>query len=401
MQRGTLFLTSTVTLGGLVACGELPDARLFDYWESLGATGDSSGTDDTGSSGGADSGAGDGDGKSGDGDSDDADSDDGGGDGDGDSDPDAEEDGGSCEPVSTAVDLLELPADIIFIVDNSFSMLQEAVFVQTQMNGFSAQLEMSEVDHHIILISSYPANGNGNGNGSGICIDPPLGSGNCPNYDNNLPSYHHVDEKVGSNNALAKLIATQSEWKLSIRPDSMKHIVVVSDDDSDIGAIPFSNLFKALDPSYDPFVVHAIVCPWECPEIGDIGHNYLDLVEQTGGVLGNLCAQDFEKVFDDLAKAVIQDVPLSCQFEIPPTPTGMNFDPDLLNVELDDGNGNLEALPRVDDLADCVTDPESWYYDPPVNPVRIRLCPQTCAKVQEYAMVSVNVKFGCESLNPE
>jgi hypothetical protein len=97
MQRGTLLLTSTVTLHGLVACGELPDARPFDYWSSTGETGDSVGGDETGASESADSGDGDGDGDSSDGNSDDGDASDEGGDGDGEPDPNA---GGTRAPAS-------------------------------------------------------------------------------------------------------------------------------------------------------------------------------------------------------------------------------------------------------------------------------------------------------------
>jgi hypothetical protein len=381
--------------GGLGCLAEDPTGRpsSTDYWTTLGGgiEGETGGTE-TGLADSADSGS----------DSDDGD-DDGegdpgdGGDGDGDpgNDPDAEEDPEPCASVSEAADFAAVPADIIFIVDNSGSMDEETQFVQAQMNGFAAQIEMSGVDHHVVLISSYP-----NEEDNGICIDPPLGSGSCPNDDNNLPVYRHVEEKIGSHNALAKLISTEQEWKDSIRPDSVKHIVVVSDDESELSANSFKNQFAALDPSYESYVFHAIVCPWDCPESAAIGETYIDLVDQTGGVLGDLCAQDFQTVFDELADAVIQGVPLSCQFDIPPPPMGMNLDPHKVNVELDDGNGTLEEVPRVMDLADCMNHPEGWYYDDPVNPVQIFLCPQTCAKAQGYAMGTINVLFGCDTYVP-
>jgi hypothetical protein len=290
---------------------------------------------------------------------------------------------------------VQIPADIIFIVDNSGSMTEEAEFVQTEMNGFSTQIEMSGIDYHVVLISSYPDNGNG------ICIDPPLGSGNCPGDDNNLPVYRHVDERVASHDALEVLIDTHNDWQDSIRPNSVKHIVVVSDDESDLSVNSFNNQFLALDPSYNPYVFHAIVCPYDCPEAADVGQIYMNLINQTGGVLGDLCMQDFQTVFDELADAVIEGVPLSCQFDIPQPPMGMNLDPDLVNVELDDGAGNLEDIPRVDNLGECMNHPEGWYYDDPVNPVQIFLCPQTCSKAQEYEMGAINVKFGCETLMPQ
>lgn len=397
MQRTALLLTSTLTIAGLTACADDPEARLFDFWDSLGDTGESSGADETDGSDGSDSASPDGDG--GESDSGDGGSGDGDGDGEelgdeaGDGDPEGDDDDDAC--VTEHAHFAQGPADIIFVVDNSDGMRIEALFVQTLMNGFAAQLEMSGVDHHIILISSYPDNG------YGICVTPPLGSGSCPNYDTNLPVYRHVDEEVGGDEALTKLIETHSDWKGSIRPGSAKHIVVISDDESALDPQSFESQFEALDPSYDPFVFHAIVCPWECPSSEDIGQSYVDLAGQTGGVLGDLCEQEFKSVFDKIANAVVQSVPLSCQFDIPPLPIGMNFDPNLVNVELDDGNDNLEEVPRVVDLADCMNHPEGWFYDDPANPAQIFLCPQTCAKAQNHEMGDISVKFGCETLLPQ
>jgi hypothetical protein len=395
MQRNALFLVLTVTLGTLMACGEGAKERPFDYWDSVGEgndgvadesdTSDSAVDDGSVDDGSEDSGSEDGDPGDGDGDAD--------GDGDGDGDGDQPPEGGDqmCVPVSVAADVLAAPADIIVIVDNSNSMTQESAFVQIQLNAFSAQLELSGVDHHIVLISSYPHED------KGICVPPPLGGGGCPNYDDNPPLYRHVDQMIGGHNALAKLISTENEWEDSMRPDSMKHIVVVSDGESQLGGNAFAGQFHALDESYDSFVLHAIVCAWDCPEASDVGQVYIDLASETGGMLGDLCQQDFQTVFDELANAVIQKLPMSCHFDIPPPPMGMNLDHTLINVELDDG-GNLEDIPGVVDLADCMNEPDGWYYDDPGDPAQILLCPQTCEKAQAYEMGAINVKFGCETL---
>jgi hypothetical protein len=415
MQRDPRFfsLLLPVTLATLAGCTEMPEARQFDFWETVGdgedgtadATGTSDGAADDGSyDGGSDGDQDDGgsyDGDSGDGDSGDGDPGDGSdgdpGDGDpGDGDGDGDQQGGDgdsmCVPVPVVADVLQVPADIFLIVDNSSTMTKEAAFVQAQMNDFSAQLETSGVDHHIILISSYPDH-----NDKGICVGPPLGSGDCPNTDDNPPLYRHVDETVGSHNALAKLIASQNEWQDSVRPESVKHIVVVSDDESQLGSNAFEGQFHALGDDYDSFEFHAIVCPWACPEAGEVGQVYIDLVYQTGGVLGDLCQQDFQPVFEELADAVIQKTPMSCHFDIPSPPMGMNLDHNLINVELDDG-GKLEDIPRVEGLSDCMNNPEGWYYDDFGDPTQIYLCPQSCEKVQGYGTGAVNVKFGCETL---
>jgi hypothetical protein len=373
MQRDALLLTLMFTLGTL-ACGEDPETAA-DEGIVLGGTDETSGAEPDGAA-------------------EDDDGDEGspsGGDGDGD--PDAEEQDEGCASVSEAAEVKAAPVDIIFVVDNSGSMTDEAEFVRTQMNGFSDQIQMSGIDHHVVLLSSYPDEGNG------ICLDPPLGGGNCPADDNNLPIYRHVDLKIGSHNALIHLVATQLEWKDSIRPEAMKHIVVVSDDESELPHQIFDTLFSGLDPSYDSYVFHSIVCLSDCSEAANIGQTYIELTDQTGGVLGDLCLQDFQTVFDEIAKSVIQSVPLSCQFDIPTPPEGMALDPDLVNVELGDGN-NLEVIPRVDDIVDCMNHPDGWYYDDPLEPSEIRLCPQTCESAQGYEQGTINVQFGCDTYVP-
>jgi hypothetical protein len=312
-----------------------------------------------------------------------------GGDGDGDGDGDE-----TCASVSTSTSFIEVPADIIFVVDNSGSMSEEAEFVQDQMNGFSAQIEQSGVDAHVVLISSYPDHGNG------ICIDPPLGSGGCPDEDENLDDFRHVDVIVGSHDALLRLISTQPDWQPSIRPDSVKHIVVVSDDESNLSVGMFDQAFTALDPSYAGYVFHAIVCQWDCPESADIGQVYIDLAAQTGGVLGDLCGQEFQSVFDELAAAVIEGTPVACALALPEPPPGLELDPDAVVVEIDDGQGNVESIPRLAGPSDCEDHPSGWYYDDPDQPEQIVLCPQTCAQAQGYTLGAVNVAFACNSLVP-
>jgi hypothetical protein len=143
-------------------------------------------------------------------------------------------------------------------------------------------------------------------------------------------------------------------------------------------------------------VFHAVVCPWECEQSDGVGSVYMDLVNQTGGVLGDLCEQDFQTVFDELANAVIENSPLGCQFEIPEPPIGETLDPTMVLVELVDGNNNPEVIPQVADLADCMNSPEGWYYDDPVSPAQVILCPQTCAKAQAYEMGEINLEFECD-----
>ncbi len=152
-------------------------------------------------------------------------------DGDGDADSDADSDE-TCAEVSETAEAEKAPADIVFIVDNSGSMLTEAAMVENNMNKFSSQIVASGVDAHVALVSGAGTGIGGTGiGGNGVCIDAPLGSGQCP-ADSNLPGYRHVAIQVGSNDSLMLLRSTYPQWKQSLRAGAALHFVVVSDDDS-------------------------------------------------------------------------------------------------------------------------------------------------------------------------
>ena len=300
----------------------------------------------------------------------------------------------ACAAVSAEAELVPLPADIIFVVDNSGSMSFEAGEIQDRMNDFSSQIIDSGIDAHVVLISSYPNNGNG------ICIDTPLGSGGCPNDDTNLPTFLHVDERVGSHDAWQRLVGTHDQWADSMREESSKHVVIVSDDDPNWTDDQFNTAFLALDPSYEGYFHDSVVTHSNCPSSAGIGQDYIDLSIATGGVAADLCDQDFQAVFDALTTAVLGGAALSCDFAIPDPPEGEVLDPDAVNVDIGSAMAPLDTIPRVDDLMGCDAVMDGWYYDNPDDPTQIYLCPQTCESLQAIKDGVINIGFGCETILP-
>jgi hypothetical protein len=284
------------------------------------------------------------------------------------------------------------PADIVFVVDNSGSMGDEAGAVQANLNSFSQQIIDSGIDVHVVLISSYPEEGNG------ICVEPPLGSGGCPAADSNPPVFTHIDQEVDSNNALQLLLGQHAAWAGVMREDAAKHIVIVTDDESDLDAVSFDNQFRALDPSYIEYKLHGIVSMENCADAAEIGNVYIILGQLTGGLLSDLCDQNFQPVFDLLATEVIGGSVLACEWAIPEPPEGETLDPNAVNVEFDDGQGMVETIGRVDDPADCAGVADGWYYDDPAAPTTILACPQTCERMQNAMMASVSIQLGCATI---
>jgi hypothetical protein len=295
--------------------------------------------------------------------------------------------------------------DIIFVVDTSGSMVQEAGFVQNQMNSFSIQIDAANVDARIILLAEYPPVF-----GPGVCIDPPLGSGGCPSMDSNPPEFLHVpDSDIGSSDALIELIAHYPNYSPFLRPTSVTHVVVVSDDNSALPADMFTDMFTSLSPHLVDFVFHGIVSSEDpdaacnagtacCNLAAAQGTVYQELIVQTGGVEGNLCEQQFQPVFAAVAQEVIGGATLACSYAIPPPPEGETFDKDQVNVEFTDAAGGTLEVGRVDGVADCAAVDHGWYYDDPSDPSVIEVCPQTCETIRGFDESSVSIKFGCATI---
>ena len=307
-----------------------------------------------------------------------------------------------CAEVSDMAMVGVQPADILFVVDNSGSMGFEALSVQNNMNAFSTQIFLANIDARVALISADSTDD------EGICVGQPLGTGNCPG-DDNPPGYMHIVDGVGSNDALDKIIQHYDSWSTIFRPTAAKHVVVVSDDDASMDAGTFDTMFRALDPSLEDYTFHAIASPEGvaiacvlmtscCLTAADAGEEYLALTNMTGGVFGNLCDQDFQPVFDQISQAVVTGATLACEYDILAPPDGEDFDPDEVNVEFDDGAGGGLDIGRVEDPAECANVSHGWYYDDPENPTSIVVCPQTCTQIQGFNMASVSIKFGCATV---
>jgi hypothetical protein len=313
--------------------------------------------------------------------------------------------GEACAAIDVMSDVGLQPADIIVVVDNSGSMEFEANSVQANLNAFSSQIFLANIDAHVVLLSSYPNVGHG------ICLDPPLGSGGCPDDDDNPPLYTHIPAEVDSTNGLSLLIQHSADFAGVMRQTASKHIIFVSDDNSDLSAADFTAMWTALDPSYTPFLYHAIASlqdPVTSCLDGNASHCcaisaaasivHHQLVDQTGGVWGNLCEQMFQPVFDAVAEQVVQGSALACEYAIPEAPEGESFDPAKVNVEFHDDTGAVLQIGHVDTAADCAGVTDGWYYDDPADPMTIVLCPQTCDQVQGFTTASVSIGFGCATI---
>jgi hypothetical protein len=126
------------------------------------------------------------------------------------------------------------------------------------------------------------------------------------------------------------------------------------------------------------------------------GIQYYALADMTGGQKSSICIADWSEVFVPLQQAVIESVPLPCDYPIPPPPDGETLDSEKVNLKFTAPDATMaEALPRANAESEC-GDAEAWFYDDPDAPALLRLCPAACTRAQGGG--TVDIAFGCKTV---
>lgn len=333
----------------------------------------------------------------------------------------AASDGSSDVPVICATTTAEalptvLPADIIWVVDNSLSMEEEVAAVSSNLNRFATFITDSGIDAQVVMISNDdPTVGDGKYH---VCVPPPLSAtaaGVCPTgRDVDGERYYHerftIEGVSGSNtrtNALTAIAERYPNYRSRLRPGATTHIVVVSDDDSAITAADFDARLAALSPGFlrRP-IVHSIVTRDStelesntdgcvvagCPCGYRVGTEYLGLSAATGGTVQSICTADWRPVFDAIAAAVVETTSVPCVYAIPSPGGGLTVNPEQVNVYSAQA-GDRTLIPNVAGPDACGAD-AGWYYDDPADPRVVNLCNVSCVSVTG----SVEIDFGCDTV---
>lgn len=198
-------------------------------------------------------------------------------------------------------------ADVLIALDTSTSMSVEVGLVQNVLNNFANAIMASGIDLNIVVIAAS----------GGICTPAPLGSGTCPS-DENLPRYRRVLATIGGLNSYDVILATYAQWSASLRSGSHRTIIVVTDDNSTVSHTTFNTQLLALDPTLAGYRFNSIVATLDplaypaniCSGIASArGSEFIDLSTQTGGIVSNLCEQNFAPAFSNMASAIITSFP--------------------------------------------------------------------------------------------
>jgi len=291
-----------------------------------------------------------------------------------------------CEAIAFDPESHVRPVDIVWAIDTSPSMAGERNAVQSNLNAFAQQIGNAEIDVNVVMIASPSNDG-------GLCIDAPLGSGNCPN-DSNPPSYTHVHQWVGSHNALTRFVTEYPNYQSALRTDSIKYFAVVTDDDAEMSGQWFKDNLHALDSeSFADWKMFGMFCQYR-----DSGGVYMGLVNDSGGLHVELCSAspNWQVVFDQMVDTVESDKQLACEWDVPEPPAGFVFEADKLNVDYAAGGTTVQRVLHVDGADACGAE-SGWYYDAASASERIAVCPATCDTIQGDTSGRIDVVFGCDT----
>jgi hypothetical protein len=295
-----------------------------------------------------------------------------------------------CAPVVTELNLKEEKVggkvDIIWWIDTSGSMSQEAKYLNQNINSFANYISGAKLDFRMSLI----------GNGFGICVQPPLGGPGCTDG----PNFMHVKQTIGSTNGNQVLISSYAKWQSFLRPDATKNFVAVTDDNSNTTSQWFIDQLQQKDPinfAQSPqvpygFVYHGIVgyeTKSDCPTIAKKGSVYLDLVVKTGGSKFKVCDTNWAPMFVNLAQNVVLTAKPGCNYTIPyPTNALLTSYIGLSYVAKDD----LFAVPAAPANV-CPSNGVGFTVNDPIAPVEITLCPASCDLLKGGG--NLQFDFGC------
>jgi hypothetical protein len=293
-----------------------------------------------------------------------------------------------CGKVTQKAEGRLAPADIVWIIDGSASMIDELAAVNQNITNFASTIETAGVDHHVIMLAPGDAAA-----GTPLAADP--------------SRYLYVLSPVDSSNALSLLLAQYADYSAFLRPEAALHFIVVTDDESFMLASDFEAQMRT--QAGKPFTFHAIASE-DAGGLGCIGAcglplvcgafrpgiQYYALADATGGQKISICTADWSMVFGPLQQAVIESAPLPCEYEIPAPPAGSTLDTNRVNIEVVTTSSEARTLPRAMDREACGTQ-LAWYYDDPSKPARIKMCPGACDAISGGG--EVQIELGCETVD--
>ncbi|MBX3129574.1 MAG: VWA domain-containing protein [Polyangiaceae bacterium] len=143
----------------------------------------------------------------------------------------------------------------------------------------------------------------------------------------------------------------------------------------------------AAGAAFDPPVLTYVV------GLPGVDQSFANQIAQAGGTASAILVSqtNVAKEFEE-ALAKVRGQALPCEFEMPAQVTSGQYDPDKVNVVLDAGGKITKILQTTDCTAGA-----GWYYDDPLDPKKILLCPAICSDVKQDYTAKLDILLGCKT----
>ncbi len=198
--------------------------------------------------------------------------------------------------------------DILMVIDNSGSMQPYQSELSTNFSQFLTYFIEADVDYHIAAVSTDVMNEEA-GEIRGQIITPET-----PNAETAFSNIVNVGVTGAATEmgleaaymALTEPLVSTANGDF-LRDEAMLSIIFVSDEE-DYSPLPVNDYINAFrdikgQRSRDVFNASSLVVTREaeCDAWSTRGDRYIDVAEQTSGVLGSICSEDFGSIVTDLS----------------------------------------------------------------------------------------------------
>lgn len=194
--------------------------------------------------------------------------------------------------------------DMVWVIDNSASMSEEIQLVRENLGQFLLSLEERARLNFTLITHNKGSHGM-------ALSDWALSRG-----------YRQIPQRIESYDGLTRFLELIPQMLgTSLRLNSKKVIVVVSDDNSEISANSFAKtMAKIVNLSQLKLFGFVGLSRTLSPCIDRVGSHYINLAQATGGQTFNICESNWAPYFESLVKDVGQMA--KTEFTLPFTPKG-------------------------------------------------------------------------------
>ena len=286
------------------------------------------------------------------------------------------------DSVTVAAREATVPVDIIWAIDSSGSMVDDADRMRENIEIFWEALADTRIDARVVFVADR-----------GYAPGAPAGfSGR----------YIEVDYRVHSHAGLSALLAAYDEYDGYLRPDAVTHFIVVTDDES--LAMEWEDFQTEMQRLLQhDFTFHAVASEQIMPTLENRfgacyhsqglaarpGVEYYELADATGGLQLSICNEDWSELVTLLTERIVVPIPLPCGYLLPRPPAGVVIDPDRFTVLWDvPGEPGPRVIPRAGGRCD-----NGWQFIE--GSERVELCAGTCQEV-EATGGRITVDLGCD-----